>query len=164
MSSVTGRYPIYNLGYFHKEALRKLNNGCAFYCDVKNHNLFQIMGLDWCGHSFETRLWGSTVDFYNRFVAMEYANCNDYDGRMVEQVLFDKLKSYTHGFKALSSRDINKRKEYIAVRFRREPIFGGLEGSEVQAVSFSKNQTSAKSRIKRIICNAFRTCLPFMKF
>jgi len=103
---VTGRYPIYNLGYFHKTALNAFNRQFDFYCDVKDHNLYKLLGLNWNSHSFEARLWAAKTDFYKRYIAPEYVNCNDYDGRFVESVLFDKLNRLTGGFKSLNINDI----------------------------------------------------------
>lgn len=118
---VTGRYPIYNLERFHKASARVFEKGDQFYCDIKDHNLYRRLGLSWNSHSFEARLWGSTVDFYNRNIRKEYLNCYDYDGRHVECVLHDKLSKLTDGFK-------NCKKAGISVRFSREARFGGVEG------------------------------------
>ncbi len=160
---VTGRYPIYNLEYFHKTALNAFNRHFNFYCDVKDHNLYRLLGLNWNSHSFEARLWAAKTDFYKRVVAPEYVNCFDYDGRFVESVLFDKLNKLTNKFKLLNTSDIIGGGRII-VRFRREPSFGGIEGSNSSSLSFSKDQQSFKGQIKRFIGNLFRIFLPCIKF
>ena len=50
----------------------------------------------------------------------------------------------------------------IIARFSREPVFGGMEGSIVDAVSFSADQNSLKNKIKRLIGNGFRLFLPWI--
>ncbi|MCM1291733.1 MAG: hypothetical protein NC207_07370 [Bacteroides sp.] len=160
---VTGRYPIYNLGYFHTQAFKAMKEGVSFYCDIKDHNLYKYLGLNWNSHSFEARLWGSKVDFYKQFIAPEYMNCYDYDGRFVESVLFNKFHKPTNGFKFLYINNITGGGK-ISVRFGREPSFGGLEGSDSNSASFSKDQQSLKGKAKRFIGNCFRIFLPFIKF
>lgn len=99
---VTGRYPIYNLDRFVKDARNRHLKGCQFYCDIKNHNLYRRLGLDWCSHSFEARLWGSTTGFYERYIGSRYADCNDYDGRFVEAIIYNQLADITHNFRNIS--------------------------------------------------------------
>lgn len=154
---VTGRYPIYNVLRFHRAAKKCLSRGYKFYCDIKSHNLYRRFGLNWNSHSFEARLWGSTVDFYKENIGSRYIDCYDYDGRFVESILYDKLSEMTAGFK-------NCRNQGISIRFSREPRFGGIEGSDSSAKSFSKNQQSLKSRVKTLIGNFFRIFLPCFKF
>lgn len=44
---VTGRYPIYNLGYFLCKAEKALAKGCEIYCDIKDHKLYDWLGTGW---------------------------------------------------------------------------------------------------------------------
>lgn len=154
---VTGRYPIFNIACFLREASKKIEQGYKFYCDIKSHNLYQRLGLNWNSHSFEARLWGSKVDFYMENISGLYVDCYDYDGRFVESVVYNKLSSMTTGFK-------NYKEAGMVVRFSREPRFGGVEGSNISAKSFSKNQQSFKSKLKVLIGNFFRIFMPRFKF
>lgn len=154
---VTGRYPIYNLNRFHKAAIKAFDKGYDFFCDVKSHDLYRKLGLNWNSHSFEARLWGSKTDFYVNNIGGKYSECFDYDGRFVECVLYDKLAQMTDRFK-------HCKESGISVRFSREASFGGVEGSDSSAASFSKNQQSFKSRIKILIGNFFRIFTPWFKF
>ena len=52
----------------------------------------------------------------------------------------------------------------MCLRFGREPHFGGLEGSDIAALSFSKEQDSWKGKAKRLVGNAIRMFLPFFYF
>lgn len=99
---VTGRYPIYNIGRFHKASLKAFDSGYVFYCDIKSHNLYRRLGLNWNSHSFEARLWGSTVGFYADNISEKYKDCYDYDGRFVESVLYDHLVLKTNNFMNIS--------------------------------------------------------------
>lgn len=156
---VTGRYPIYNIFQFHKAASIAFSNGYDFYCDLKNHNLYRLLGLNWNSHSFEARLWGSKIDFYVKNISDKYTVCYDYDGRFVESVLYNYLFQVTDGFKRCKCKE-----KGISIRFSREPRFGGIEGSNSVAASFSKDQQSLKSKVKITIGNFFRIFTPWFKF
>lgn len=154
---VTGRYPILNLQRFVSTAIKAFDNGFSFYCDVKCHDLYRRLGLNWNSHTFEARLWGSTVEFYKKNIQSLYINCYDYDGRFVECILHDELCRMTDGFK-------HNKEAGMIVRFSREARFGGVEGSMSSAASFSKDQQSIKSRVKIVIGNFFRIFTPWFKF
>lgn len=149
----TGRYPILNIHRLLSDAGRAMSDGkCTLYCDIKDHNLYDWLRLGWCGHSFDCRVWAITVERFQREVAPLYSEVNDYgkNMRLLEEVLFDYVKQ--------SSRDS------MEVRFKREPVFGGFEGSVVDALSFSKNQQSVKSRFKRLVGNSIRIFTPWFYF
>lgn len=148
---VTGRYPIYNLGYFLRSAEKSIyGKGVSLYADIKDHRLYDWLGLGWCGHSFECRLFGVDNAYYLEHIAPLYARCNDYTGNLLEAVLFNHVKSCGGG--------------KMCLRFGREPHFGGLEGSDIAALSFSKEQDSWKGKAKRLVGNAIRMFLPFFYF
>ena len=91
---VTGRYPIYNIAYFLNKAVKiLLENGYDMYCDMKDHNLYDICKLGWNGHSFECRLFGVRNLWYKEHIAPLYAECNDYNGKPMETVLFRNVKN-----------------------------------------------------------------------
>lgn len=147
---VTGRYPIYNIRHFIDKADGFINrqNG-DFYADIKDHKLYDWLRLGWNGHSFDCRLFGVKVCYYNKHIAPLYVKCNDYNGNLLEGVLFDFVKH-------------NKGK--MSLRFDLEPHFGGLEGSNIAAVSFSKDQDSLKGTIKRCVGDSIRLFMPWFKF
>lgn len=147
---VTGRYPIYNLKYFLNCASKQIyRNGVSLYADIKDHCLYDWLHLGWCGHSFECRLFGVENDYYQRQIAPLYVECNDYTGALLENILFKCVK--------IGGGKIN-------LRFKREPHFGGVEGSDINAVSFSKEQDSLKGKMKRFVGNVIRTFFPFFYF
>lgn len=147
---VTGRYPVYNMDYFLRKASCAIyEHGYDIYCDMKDHKLYDRLHLGWNGHSFECRLFAVTTSWYSAEMADTYKDCNDYNGNLLETVLFRRMKT-AQGKKS--------------IRFKREPHFGGLEGSNVNAVIFSKNQDSAKGKLKRLVGNMIRTFTPWFKF
>lgn len=90
---VTGRYPIYNLDYFVSLASNRVyERGYDMYCDVKDHKLYDWLRLGWNGHSFDCRIFGTTTNFWNERFALHYADCNDYEGRLMEDVMFSNVK------------------------------------------------------------------------
>lgn len=119
------------------------------YADIKDHRLYDLLRLGWCGHSFECRLFGVRTDYYLQAIAPLYVQCDDYSGHFLEEVLFNHVKAHPQG---------------LSLRFGREPHLGGYEGSVVDAVSFSRKQDSLKGNLKRHAGNAIRTFLPFFRF
>lgn len=147
---VTGRYPIYNLKRFADKAYQFIQEQHGdLYADIKDHKLYDRLGLGWCGHAFDCRLFGVKVDYYMRNMAPLYVKCDDYKGCLLEGVLFEA---------------VNQRCGKLTLRFDREPHFGGLEGSNIAAVSFTKKQDSLLGKVKRMVGNFIRMFLPWFKF
>lgn len=157
---VTGRYPIYNVSRFINEASDAFGKGAEFYCDVKDHCIFDMLHLGWCGHSADARLFAVKVSYYQKHIGCWYHELNDYNGHLLEELLFQDVKrAYGKGrnrFTGVVADGI------IIARFSREPVFGGMEGSMIDAVSFSADQNSLKNKIKRLIGNGFRLFLPWI--
>lgn len=150
---VTGRYPIKNLSYFLKQASKMiLHDEYVFYGDMKDHKLYEWLGTGWCGHSGEARLFGCNISYFREKLGCRYMELNDYEGRLAEGLLFDVMKS------SLANG------EKVSCRFKREPIFSGFEGSNVNAITFTKNQDSYKARFKRFVGNTIRLFTPWFKF
>ena len=154
---VTGRYPVYNLPDYLHEAEKFINAGGKFYGDIKDHKVYDFLfphnTAKWNGHAAYTVLFATTVDFYKTKLGPLYSECNDYVGRWVECVWYDALKGY-RGKKGCG----------VSLRFRREPICGGLQGSSAQTIAFSKSNQSLKSRIMRFIGNCIRIVMPWFWF
>ena len=147
---VTGRYPIYNVKRFADKACQFIQEQHGdLYADIKDHQLYDRLRLGWCGHAFDCRLFGVKVDYYMRYMAPLYAKCDDYKGCLLERVLFEL---------------VNMRNGKLSLRFDREPHFGGMEGSNVAAISFTKEQDSLLGKVKRMVGNFIRMFLPWFKF
>lgn len=52
----------------------------------------------------------------------------------------------------------------ISLRFKREPHFGGIEGSDISTWTGTKEQDSLKGKFKRLVGNFFRKCMPWFWF
>lgn len=154
---VTGRYPIYNLGYFLNQADRFIQDGGQFWGDIKDHKVYDMLfphnTAKWNGHAAYTVLFATTLSFYKSRLGPSYVECNDYVGRWVECVWYDILAPYR-----------GKRGSGVCLRFKREPICGGLQGSSVQTIAFSKSNQSLKSKIMRFVGNSIRTFMPWFWF
>lgn len=145
---VTGRYPIYNIKYFIDYASKFiLERRGHLYIDIKDHNLYDRLGLGWCGHSADVRMFAASLSFYNEFIGNRYVELNDYKGLLLEGLMYEIVKSLIH-------------RSDVICRFKKEPHFGGLEGSNVAALSFSKNQDSLKGKLKRFLGNIIRLFFP----
>ncbi len=148
---VTGRYPIYNLGFFVKRASKAIfADGKEWYCDIKDHPIYDWLHLGWNGHSLECRLFGVANGFFCEKLAPLTEQCNDATGDLLEDVLFRAVKG-------MSS-------DTIVMRFTREPHFGGVPGHFIQNLAFSQSHDCAKEKVKRFIGNFIRIFLPWLKF
>ena len=149
---VTGRYPIYNLAYFLQDAEKFFYNGGALYCDMKDHSLYDIVFRNpsiWNGHKVGTGMFASTINFYEEKLGPLYAKCNDYTGRWVECVWYDALCHYRR-----------HPCPEVSLRFKVEPVYGGMQGSNNSTFTFSKNNQSFKKKIMRFVGNILRRHVP----
>lgn len=149
---VTGRYPIYNLGYYLPKATQALlTDGYDLFCDIKDHKIYDWIGNGWNGHSFDCRLFAVTNNYYLNKLAPLYASCDDYKGaHLLEDILFKAVKTDS-SLKVID-------------RFKREPVLGGFAGHSINAISFSQSHNSTKEKVKRFIGNSIRTLTPWFKF
>lgn len=158
---VTGRYPIYNLPYYVEKATEALDNGKVLYCDVKDHRIYDFLRLGWTGHSFYSVLYGVSNEYYLHNIGPKYKVLNDYDNRLVEGMLYQLIVDESKNGRNRWRGEIGDK---IIARFKREPVCGGLQGSRMTAWSFSADQNSLKSKVKRWIGNSFRILLPWVWF
>lgn len=151
---VTGRYPVYNMEYFLRKGVQYIfEKGYSFYGDMKDHSLYDWLHTGWNGHAGYTVLFATTVDNWKNNLGPRYVEMNDEMGRLAEDVMFDYMKPF---------RGI--RDSGVCCRFKREPICGGVQGSQVNAVSFSKSNKSLKARMMRLAGNCIRTFTPWFWF
>ena len=154
---VTGRYPIYNIEYFLSSAETFISKGGQYYGDIKDHKVYDTLFPNntkiWNGHAAYTVLFAVVLDFYHKYFHDSYQYCNDYTDDWIENVWFRILKPFRE-----------KKDNYVSLRFSREPICGGLQGSSVQTFVFSQSNNSIKTRILRFIGNCFRLLIPWFWF
>jgi hypothetical protein len=157
---VTGRYPIFNIHYFIIQATKAINNGTELYCDIKDHQLFDLLHLGWCGHSADTRLFGVKTPYYNKNIGSHYTEVDDYNGPIIEGFFFQLIKNESKKGINKFTGDIGNGR--IKCRFPKEPQFGGMEGSYIVAGLFSADQNSLTNKMKRLVGNGFRKLLPWI--
>ena len=141
---VTGRYPILNLQRFLSAADSSIASGCQLYADIKDHNLYRRLGLDWKSQSFESRLYGMTTGFWRNTVMPGASTINEYDDYHIEDYLFERCRHTEHR---------------ASLRFKREPKFGGLPGHAAQTLA-GASHTGPRALIKRLVGNTIRILLP----
>ncbi len=150
---VTGRYPVFNMRYFLDYGSREiLEKGKNLYIDIKDHDVYARLGLNWCSRSADVRLFGATNVFFLENVDTQKHFLNDCEGKMLEGLMYNLIKP-----RMTTDRQ-------VVYRFHREPHYGGLEGTLIPAFAFSGNQNSFKSRMKRLTGNVLRTLAPDFLF
>ncbi len=150
---VTGRYPIYNLGYFVKKASKAIYaDGVKWYCDIKDHPIYDWLRLGWNGHDADARLFAVTNDYYMANLAPLASQCDDHeDGRSIESVFFCAAK-------AANPTD-------VIDRFPREAHFGGRSGHRNSGCwTWSEDYDCPLERAKRLLGNFIRIFFPWLKF
>lgn len=149
---VTGRYPVFNIGYFLDYGSREIfEKGKDLYIDMKDHDVYRKLGLNWSSRFADVRLFAATNAYFLDYVATQKHLLNDNDGRLFEGLMYNLIKSQMNT-------------SQLVYRFKREPRFGGLEGSLIPAFSFAEDQNSVKSRIKRLTGNVLRWVAPGFLF
>jgi len=154
---VTGRYPIYNLPRYLKEAEAFFAKGGKFYGDMKDHKVFDALFAfsknKWNGHAAYTVLFATTLEFYQDKLAGSFVDCNDYADQWVEVVWHRILSPYR-----------KMRHSGVKLRFPVEPVCGGLQGSLEHNLAFSQDNESSKAKMARFAGNCIRTFTPWFWF
>ena len=149
---VTGRYPVYNLGYLVKRASKAIfADGIKWYCDIKDHPIYDWLRLGWNGHDADARLFAVTNDYYREHLAPLTEQNDEYGGLSIEQIFFRAAK-------AADPKD-------VIDRFPREPHFGGQAGHRNSgAWTWSENHDCPIERTKQFVGNCIRIFIPWLKF
>ncbi len=148
---VTGRYPILNIEFFLKEASNKIGNGFVFYGDIKDHCLYQKLGLKWTGHIATSVLFASTVGNWRQNIEPQIERLNDYAGYWAENLLYDYMQPFR-----------GTRECRVSCRFGRELHCGGVNG--FKGSGWAKDNNSFLNRVNRLVGNLIRIFLPFFWF
>ena len=150
---VTGRYPVFNIKMFVRDAGDALyRRGQLFYGDIKDHGLYEIMHLPWNGRIGSSVLFASTVDAWRSGIEPRMVKLDDRAGYWAEHLIYDYLM------------ECRRSGLPVSCRFRRELQCGGLKGSNGKGIGFSKNNMSIKERLNRFVGNAIRICMPWFWF
>lgn len=95
---LTGRFPILNALELIAEAERwgRKHGGLCFYGDCKDHKVFDWLGMNINGHVGESRYYAVSTDFWDQHFRGRYVDMNDYDGRIVENLILDVIRKTKH--------------------------------------------------------------------
>ena len=150
---VTGRYPIYNIKRFLREAERAIyGRDCGFYGDIKDHGLYDFLHLPITGHIGSSILFASTVRSWIDGIEPRIERLDDAGGYWSEHLIYDYLM------------ECRRSGRPVSCRFSRELRCGGLKGSKGTGIAFSKRNDSLKETINRHVGNLVRITMPWFWF
>jgi hypothetical protein len=135
VGKLTGRNFLLNL----TRVLETLPGAPEFYCDIRDHNFYQMLGMPDCGHHCDTRFFVMTRHFYDRYIRHTYATLPFESNYMLEGFLYDLIKE-------------NEHREKIIKRFRVEPDYRGAAGH------FMKNKPKDYGSPAEIWKRRIRSC------
>lgn len=122
-----------------------------FYCDCKDHSLYEWLHLPINGHAGECRYYAVSLPFYEKHFKGQYANLCDYEGKSVENFFLQVIRK-------------TKSLEGVNCRFKTQAHLTGNGGHTLgKGLSFfySTNQDSASQKIKRAIRQLTRWLMPW---
>ena len=159
---LTGRYPVYNVAEFLAEASDcLLRRGYVYYADLKDHRLYDWLRTGWCGHAGSAAYFATTVANYRANISPHVDELNDVEGRLVEHLLYRYMKPYRRWN---SLRRGERGGERMVMRFRTEPVMGGFQGSQMDAISFCAANDSPRAKVQRFVGNCIRRLTPWFWF
>ena len=146
---VTGRFPILNIGKLLAEA--RAREPWEFFCDNKDHPIYDWLHNGWTGHACDTRFFGVTLDFYRKFFHGRAPELDDSQNRLIEFMYFETAK------KAASECKIIR-------RFRTEPEYAGKAGHVQTALLQVNDYSGTVAKCKRRIRQLGRRIVPWLWF
>ena len=149
---LTGRFPILNALDLIDEAEQwgRKNGGLRFYGDCKDHQVFDWLGMNINGHVGESRYYAVSTDFWDQHFRGCYVEMNDYDGRIVENLILDVIRKTKH-------------EQGVHCRYRTQARFTGSGGHTLGNGStffHSTDNDSLTVRMKLGIRQLIRWVLP----
>lgn len=128
-----------NLGRLLDEAQHRLP--WSMFCDNKDHRIYDWFHLGWTGHACDTRFFGITLKFYQKYFYDCCAELDDSQNKLIEFMFFE------------TAREVAKT-ETVVRRFRTEPEYAGKAGhvqtALLQVNDYSGTVAKAKRRIRQV--------------
>lgn len=151
---LTGRFPILNALGLVEEAERwgKAQGSLRFYADCKDHRLFDWLGININGHVGESRYYAVSTDFWVSHFRGRYEEMNDYEGRIVENLILDVIRA-------------TKSEHGVHCRYRKQARFTGSGGHTLgngSAFFHSTDNDSLAIRAKLGVRQLIRWTLPWL--
>lgn len=141
---ITGRYPMLNIISIITE-IEKRGNEKVFFCDIKDTNIYKILGSSNEGHWGDSRFWVARIDFYKKELADGYKWMDDSHGKYAEEYLYNLSKKYRND-------------DRFIFRFRHQVRFDGFSGSvaSIKDAHGNMNYNSFSSRCKYYVRSILR--------
>lgn len=148
-AKVTGRFPVMNLSRLLKEA--ECKGDIKLFCDLKDHKIYDWLGLKWDAHHGDTRCYVVSKDFYNANFMGKYRELNDSKGFSAEWLMYQVAQN-------------NICNPGVYCRFKTEPIFLGKAGHMPKSIIDSNDYSGIKQKIKRGCRQLGRIIVPWFWF
>ncbi len=144
---VTGRFPILNIAKLLKEAEKR--QPWQFFCDCKDHKIYDWLRLGWNGHSCDTRFFIVTTNFYREHFYGRYTELDDSQEKLIETMFFHEAMKQNPG---------------VIRRFHTEPEYSGKAGHVQTALLQVNDYSSRIAKAKRRIRQMARWIMPWFWF
>jgi hypothetical protein len=139
LGKLTGRNFLMNL----TQILARVREPFDLLCDMRDHGIYEMLGLPYCGRHADTRLLIFSHTFYDKEIRGRYVELNEGKGFFAENLIYRLAKHPPAG-------------AIVLPRFPREPDFRGLAGH------WSKDYGSAREVLKRKLRGATRRVAPWL--
>ena len=139
IAKITGRIYVDNV----TRLLRSVRRPFDFMVDLRDHGLYDMLGLNWCGRSGDARFFVSSVRFYDEVLRGKYAILNEGNHKFIERLLYDIAKDPRYADRTLR-------------RFPVEAHYRGLAGH------LDKQYDSSRERLKRGLRGSLRRLAPWL--
>lgn len=148
---VTGRFPILNLFKLLKEVQKRGGDKMRFYCDCKDHKVYELLHIPINGHAGECRYYAVSLSFYKEYFKGKYSLLDDNIGKSVETFFFHVIRQV-------------KKQDGVYCRFRTQAHLTGAGGHTLghgMAFFCSTDNDSVALKFKRGIRQLLRWLLPW---
>ena len=146
---ITGRYAMVNIITIIKEIEKRAKNK-VFMGDIKDTNLYKLIGSKTYGHWGDSRFWVAQIEYYKDYLLNCYLEMNDCeDGKWAEHYLLRMARK-------------NKKDNRFIFRFQHQVLFNGITGMKTSAelATGKFRQDSFGMRVKSQIRYILRILFP----
>lgn len=151
---VTGRFPILNIYGLLKEVYKRGGGEeMKFYCDCKDHNLYEWLHIPINGHAGECRYYAVSLDFYNTYFKDKYVLLGNGTFDAVESLFLTVIRQTKH-------------QEGVHCRFRLQARLTGQGAHSLgkgPAFFYSTDNDSFALKTKMFVRQLLRWFFPFWK-
>lgn len=138
-AKLTGRNRLLNI----TRLLERLETPFDFACDLRDHSIYERLGLRWAGRKGESRFFVMTVSYYDQFFRGRYREMSEQTGMYIEDLIYQCAKGPNPG-------------QVVLRRFPVEPMFRGIAGH------WGKDYGGPGERLKCSLRAALRRLTPWL--